>query len=178
MTTEQVIAMALEVGFDHVGEIDPKDLKFLPEVRDMCSANRCHSYNKSWACPPACGTLEEITERARQYRRGIVIQSTGQMEDDFDVECMMETEKLQKKRFFEIIKLLQKEFPNCLGMSAGTCTLCPKCAYPDEPCRHPELMFPSMEAYGLLVSDACTSAGLEYYYGKNTMTYTSCILLD
>ena len=39
-------------------------------------------------------------------------------------------------------------------------------------------MFPSMEAYGLLVSDACTSAGLEYYYGKNTMTYTSCILLD
>ena len=104
MTTEQVIAMALEVGFDHVGEIDPKDLKFLPEVRDMCSANRCHAYNKSWACPPACGTLEEITERARQYHRGIVIQSTGQMEDDFDVECMMETEKLQKKSITRSIR--------------------------------------------------------------------------
>jgi hypothetical protein len=35
-----------------------------------------------------------------------------------------------------------------------------------------------MEAYGLLVSDVCQKAGLPYYYGKQTITYTSCILLE
>ena len=173
-----IIALAYEAGFSHVAELNMDALCTMEKVRDMCRADRCHAYGHTWSCPPACGTPEHCQKRMSAYPYGILLQTTGSMEDDFDVECMMETEKLQKKRFFEIIKLLQKEFPNCLGMSAGTCTLCPKCAYPDEPCRHPELMFPSMEAYGLLVSDACTSAGLEYYYGKNTMTYTSCILLD
>ena len=33
-----------------------------------------------------------------------------------------------------------------------------------------------MEAYGLFVSDICTRSGLNYNYGPNTLTYTSCVL--
>ena len=46
------------------------------------------------------------------------------------------------------------------------------------PCRYPDKLWPSMEAYGLLVSDACRSAGLEYYHGPGTITYSSCILIN
>ena len=56
---EDLKALAKECGFDVAEDLDPKTLKFLPEVRDMCAADRCRHYNKSWACPPACGTLEE-----------------------------------------------------------------------------------------------------------------------
>jgi len=37
-------------------------------------------------------------------------------------------------------------------------------------------MFCSMEACGILVSEACTLAGLKYYYGPGTLTYSSCVL--
>ena len=35
-----------------------------------------------------------------------------------------------------------------------------------------------MEAYGLVVSDTCTDSGMAYNYGKNTITYTGCVLVD
>lgn len=178
MTTEAVIALAKSIGFSHVGEVNLTKLKFLPEVRAMCESNRCQAYNKSWVCPPACGTLEEITEQARRYQRGVLVQTTAQMEDDFDLDTMMEAEQLQKEHFFALVDRLRDQFPHLLPMAAGTCTLCKTCSYPDAPCRFPDKAFTSMEAYGLMVSDVCKQSGLGYYYGPQTITYTSCILLD
>ena len=40
------------------------------------------------------------------------------------------------------------------------------------------LAHPSMEAYGLMVADVCALAGLKYYYGPNSISYTSCILIN
>lgn len=178
MTMEELLELAVRTGFTHVGPMKTEDLRFLPEVRDMCAADRCHNYGKCWTCPPHCGTLEEISARASGYQRGILVQSTGEMEDDFDVECMMETEKLQKKRFQDLVQQVRNVFPRCLPMASGACTVCSACACPDAPCRFPEKAIPSMEAYGLVVSEVCQQSGLPYYYGPKTITYTSCILLD
>ena len=175
---QQLTQLALEQGFDQVGPLDPSMLEFLPEVRDMCAADRCQSYNKTWTCPPACGTLEEISARAAAYRRGVLLQSTGEMEDDFDVEAMMDTERLQKERFRAFVDRVREEYPNCLPMSSGACSVCPACTYPDAPCRFPHLAIPSMEAYGLVVSQVCQDSGLPYYYGPRTITYTACVLVD
>lgn len=164
-------------GFTEAGVLNTASLEFMPEVRDMCAADRCRSYNRCWTCPPACGTIEEISKKARKYTGGIIVQSVGQMEDEFDVEVMMETEQLQKERFYKLVDYIKKENPDCLPMSAGTCTICKKCSYPDAPCRFPDKAYPSMEAYGLFVSKVCEQSGVKYYYGKNTITYTSCILL-
>lgn len=178
MTTEAVINLAKSIGFSHAGKVNIAELKFLPEVRDMCASNRCQSYGKSWVCPPACGSLEEITQKAQQYHRGVLVQTTAQMEDDFDLETMMEAEQHQKEHFYALVDALREDFPQLLPMSCGTCTLCKSCSYPDAPCRFPNKAFTSMEAYGLMVSDVCKQSGLGYYYGPQTITYTSCILLD
>ena len=86
-------------GFEEAGALNVEALEFLPEVRQMCAADRCRSFNRNWSCPPGCGTLEEISERVKPYTRGILVQSIGQLEDEFDVETMMETEHTQKARF-------------------------------------------------------------------------------
>jgi predicted metal-binding protein len=143
----------------------------------MCAADRCHSYGKCWTCPPACGTLEEIAEKAAGYRRGVLLQSTGQMEDDFDVDCMMETERLQKERFQALVERVREVEPDCLPMASGACQICAACTCPDAPCRFPDRAIPSMEAYGLVVSEICQQSNLPYYYGPKTITYTSCVLL-
>lgn len=158
--------------------MDPRKLAFLPEVREMCASDRCHMYGKCWTCPPGCGTLEEIRKKALTYRRGILLQSTGCLEDEFDAETMQQTEARHKQRFRAFAEQLRQWAPGCMPMGSGPCEICSSCTYPDQPCRFPQKAVPSMEACGLLVSEVCQSSGLGYYYGPKTMTYSSCALID
>ncbi len=178
MRDKDLMALACKVGFDHAGIICADILEFMPEVREMCAADKCRSYDRNWSCPPGCGTLEELEQRAKGYIRGILLQSTGDLEDDFDFESMAATEKRHKNQFFAFVRQIQDEFPGCFPMGSGACTLCPVCTYPDAPCRHPELVYPSMEACGLMVSQVCRDGGIGYYYGRGTITYTAMVLLD
>jgi len=171
------IKQALICGFSRAGALNMEALDFLPEVRQMCAADLCQSFGKRWTCPPACGSLESISKKAGAYHYGILVQTVGQMEGDFDYETMEETGKLHNQNFQCLLKKLQKSYPQLLPMGAGTCTICAECTYPDEPCRFPEYAYPSMEAYGLFVSDVCEKSGMPYYSGRQTITYTSCFLL-
>jgi predicted metal-binding protein len=166
-----------EFGFEETGRLNMEALVFMPEVRAMCEADRCKAYGKCWSCPPGCGTLEEISERAKAYQEGIIVQSVGQLEDEFDIETMMEIDKLHVKRFAQFAAAVREIQPDCLPMAAGACSVCETCTCPDAPCRFPDRAIPSMEAYGLFVSDVCTRSGMKYNYGKCTICYTSCILL-
>lgn len=74
-----LIKLASEAGFSRAVMFDPAILKPLPEVRDMCRADRCHVYGKNWSCPPGSGTLQEAAAIMRKYPRGILVQSTGQL---------------------------------------------------------------------------------------------------
>ncbi|MDO5132121.1 MAG: DUF2284 domain-containing protein [Eubacteriales bacterium] len=176
MTQEDAISLAEELGFAGRGIFAAKDLKFLKEVRDMCKSDRCGKYNKTWTCPPACGTLAESRKKAGQYDWGIVLQTTAQMEDEFDGEAIEEAQVTQQDRFIEYCARLRETGTDFLPMGSGGCGQCIKCTYPDAPCRFPDKAYVSMEAYGLLVTDVCKSADTPYYYGKNTVTFTSCVL--
>jgi len=169
-------AAARESGFDTVAPLDPATLKFLPEVRSMCAAGRCRSFDKNWSCPPACGPLELWEEKSSRYDTGLILQTVGEREDSYDIEAMMEAAELNKRRVDVLADKLLAEKADFLMMSAGTCTRCEKCAYPNEPCRFPEKLFPSMEACGLFVSQVCTDNGVKYNYGDDKIAYTCCIL--
>lgn len=174
MTYEEIQALAEEIGFTHCGPLDPATIELKPQVRDMCAT--CQMYDKRWSCPPGCGSLETIGEKIHRYSRGILLQSTGEIEDSFDFEAMQEIEAAHKTRFTAIHDaLLNREIPH-LAMGAGCCTMCKECTYPDKPCRFPEKMVSSMEASGMVVVEVCQANNQPYYYGSETMTYTSCIL--
>ncbi len=168
----------LEIGFEHAIFFDPAQLDFRQDVRDMCTADKCHLYDRCWVCPPACGDVSKSVEKAKKYTRAVMMQTTRQLEDSFDIETMMEAAESHKKRFSQAVDLMRGYDPDCLPMGAGGCNICKKCTYPDEPCRFPDKAFTSMEAYGLFVAAECKKAGLEYNYGPNTLTYSSCILFN
>jgi predicted metal-binding protein len=178
MQTEQLRDEARRAGFEQFAELKTDTLRFLPQVREMCRADRCHSFGKSWACPPGCGTLEACAARAAKYRRGILVQTVGEVEDSFDIEGMQSLEKKHKKNFQKFVRKLRKTCPGLLPMGAGACSLCKTCTYPEKPCRFPEQAFASMEACGLWVSEVCEKNGLRYNYGPNHIAYTSCVLVD
>ena len=174
---KKLIDQAIRMGFTHAGRLNLEALIFMPEVRQMCSADKCHSYNKNWRCPPACGSIEDASKKASEYNFGLIVQTTGDMEDDFDYETIQITSKKHTENFYKLIKELKKDHTDLLPMGAGTCTLCETCSYPDEPCRHPDISISSMEAYGLWVSKVCELSGIPYYYGKQKLTFTSLYLL-
>lgn len=166
---------AKDAGFTHIAPLDPASITLKEEVRQMCAA--CSRYSRCWSCPPACGTLEECGQRISRYRKGILVQTTGQLEDAFDGETMMETEALHKANFRAFVESLDPN-QSFLPLSAGCCQLCKSCTCPDSPCHFPERMISSMEAYGMVVTEVCKANDLPYYYGENTITYTSCLLFD
>ena len=173
----KITELAKAQGFSQAALLDCRTIELKPEVRQMCEANTCHMYGKCWSCPPGCGSLETCREKIAGYRYGVLVQTTGQLEDDLDGETMMETEALHKEHFYGFERILRKQYPDMLAIGAGCCTKCQKCTYPEEPCRFPKEAFSSMEAYGMVVTQICQANGLAYYYGPCTITYTSCYLL-
>lgn len=178
---QTIIADALKtadaVGFERSAPLTRDALLFREEVRAMCRADRCRSYGKTWSCPPGCGTLEQMREKASAFSDGILVETVGKMEDEFDFEAIERAASLHKKRFEALITALRRMGHPILPMGAGRCTICELCTYPDAPCRFPERAFPSMEAAGLLVSDVCEKCGIPYYNGKNTTTFIGCVLI-
>ena len=173
-----LVEQALAFGFSHAGLLDTGTLELRSEVRDMCAVGKCGKYNKSWVCPPACGTFEEITAKIAGYRKGLIVQTTAELEDEFDFDGMKEAAELQKMRFIGFRKALLGQWPDLVALGSGGCRVCEACTWPDSPCRHPEEATMSMEAAGLVVSDVCRDNGMDYYYGPKTLTYTGCYILE
>lgn len=160
-----------ESGFEGIGEFDPKALVTRQEVRDMCIANSCDQYGKSWACPPAIPGHEEYQELFFTYAGGFVFQTVAQMEDDFDYESIEAAQKLHAERFEKLSEAVKGLSLETMLFAAGSCKLCNQCTYPDNPCVHPEKVFPSLEACGLVVSEVCELAQVPYYHGRGTVAF-------
>ena len=174
---EQLAALAGECGFTHCAPLDISTLEFLQDVRDMCNEKQCSSFNKSWSCPPACASLEEMRERTKSYSVGLLVQTVGELEDSYDWEGIMDAGARHKANFGRLWDELDKLYPSVFAMGAGVCKLCESCTYPDKPCRFPDRMSASMEACGLFVSKVCTDNNLKYNYGQDKIAFTSCFLV-
>ena len=86
-------------GFTHVAYLDADTIQLMPDVRQMCASNSCHMYGANWCCPTGIGDLSECEKKIRQYKKGILVQTVGELEDELDGETMMETEAEHKKHF-------------------------------------------------------------------------------
>ena len=170
------LSLAAEGGFSHCAPLCMAAAVPRREVRGMCAADRCGKWGRCWSCPPACGTLEQAASRIARFDRGILVQSTAELADEFDYQGIMRLTEEHKRRFADFARQARLVYPDCLPLTAGTCMLCRTCTYPDRPCRYPNRRLSSMEAYGLFVSDVCTKSGLSYNYGPRTLTFTSCVL--
>ena len=175
--TEEAMALAKQCGFETEAALDPHTIVLHEEVRAMCAEGKCKAYGHNWTCPPACGDLDACRAVLGGFRKGVIVQTVGKLEDSLDYESMMDAAALHKKRFAAFAELVKERWPNAVCLGAGGCTICEKCNYP-EPCRFPKRALSSMEGYGMLVSEVCKENGVPYYYGENTIAFFGCCLLE
>ena len=169
------IDLALQSGFTAAAPLCMDALLPRQDIRDMCRADKCGAYGKNWTCPPHCGTLQECGQKLQSYTQGILLQTTGMLQKAVDTKGYRETEQKHLQQFYAFCRLLKEEYPQALCLGSGGCRICQSCAFP-EPCRFPQLACPSMEGYGLFVTQVCRDSNIPYYYGEKTVTYTACVL--
>ncbi len=176
----QFLKLTQDAAFTaHYAEIDVADIVFDAELRKACEANTCGAYGKNYMCPPACGEINELIEKAKGYHRAFVYQTIYPLEDSFDFEGMTEAARVHDEVSQGMCQAARQADPGCLMLGAGGCSICKRCAMLDEePCRFPEKAFPSVESYGIYVSKLAEACGMKYINGANTVTYFGAVLYN
>lgn len=180
MNYESLLEQVRGLGAYKAAIVPVSEVQFDPYFRTMCESNACGNYGKCWMCPPSAGDIHSLIQEAQSYDRVLVYQTVGQLEDSFDFEGMMEAARTHNLLALKLGKLFASlPFPRKLHLGAGGCHVCPVCAKrTEEPCRHPDLAMPSLETYGINVSQLASSGGLKYIHGENTVTYFGSLLFS
>lgn len=152
-----------------------EELPFSERIRTVCR-QECPRYGKTWACPPAVGTVEECRRRCLSYPDGLLIVTLAEVADIGSMEQALATRPPHEALTRLVASLLREQGAQVMGLSTDSCAVCDRCAYPDAPCRHPELMFPCVESHGIVVTELADRLGVEYQYGGNTVTWFSLLL--
>ena len=142
-----------ETGVYEFGFANPSEIEYLQMIRDICVENTCRQFGKTWACPPAVGTIEECRDRCLQYDTMLVFTGLYQLKGSFDFEGMMSGMHDFKGIADRMDELLASYLGDYFVLSNESCDRCTSCTYPDAVCRFPEKLHHSIEGYGILVSD-------------------------
>lgn len=177
---EKMAAEALKLGAYKASVIEVKSITLDRAFRDMCESNACGVYGKCYMCPPDVGDIDVLMREVGNYDYALVYQTVTELEDSFDFEGMIEA----KKRSYPLAQSLRKVFSDMnvtkvLHLGAGGCGVCATCAKrTGEPCRFPEKAMPSLEAYGVNVSELAKASGMKYINGQDTVTYFGAVLFS
>jgi len=135
--------------------------EYIQNYRDadkfICYCKQCDRYNACWACPPFDF---DVDKRLANYKNAYIIGTKVTLSDELLSECIGAQQCtdtsyriLQEVRQSLDGKILEleKQHPNSLAFSAGTCFLCKKeecMRISGKPCLHPDKIRPSLEACG------------------------------
>lgn len=156
--------------------IDPKQLDFADRIRYICEHD-CPMYGSSWACPPAVGSVEECKARCLSYENCLLISTITEVADITDIHETLETRHPHEEITNQVRDLMQEMGVEPFVLSTESCAVCETCAYKQGfPCRRPERMHPCVESQGINIIPTLESAGIDFQYGANIVTWVSLLL--
>ena len=144
-----------------------KDFRDVATFEECCRA--CPNYGKRWGCPPFDhDTLNDLLPYERVMIVGVKVSPYDgklPMEQVYDL-IRPELERVNS-RLLELERLTG-------GLAFGFVSKCPYCngapcaRREGKPCRHPDVVRPSLEAYGFNVSlTASEVLGIDMVWGKD-----------
>ena len=175
MDRERLEAQLAELPLYQYAFIDTGDLLFSDRIRWICE-HECPMYGKTWACPPAVGSVEECKKRCKQYPEGLLIATIAEVSDIANMEETLATRAPHEEITRQVHAMVQEQAGDTMVLSTEACAVCESCAYPDAPCRHADKMYPCLESQGIVVTDLAQKAGIDFYADGNLVTWFSLIL--
>ena len=151
------------------------ELVFSEKVRTICRT-QCPQYGKSWACPPAVGSVAACQAHCLSYPTALLITSLAEVADIADMEATLATREGHEELTRQVNALFRAQGVETFVLSTESCAICEHCAYPGAPCRFPEKMFPCVESQGILVTDLAEKFHIDFQAGGNLVTWFSLLL--
>ena len=111
---------ARALGFTAAETMAVKDLVIVPEYRMFCEENLCGNYNVLPACPPASGTVEEMTARVRRYQTALVLMMEVTPKDYSDHQEQKAAKRHQNELTQKLLNIMHEDgTTDTLMMGAG-----------------------------------------------------------
>ena len=156
-------------------DVDPSALEFTDRIRWICE-HECPMYNKTWACPPAVGSIQRCREHCLGYKNCLMISTIAEVMDISDIEETLATRPAHEEVTNQVRQLFREQGVEPYVLSTEACSICEKCAWlEDQPCRHPDRMHPCVESHGINVIPILDEQGITFQYGENIVTWISLL---
>ena len=176
---EEMVRMAEEAGFAGAALVDTKDIPFEPGFLVCCEENLCGKYGVNYACPPDCGTPQQMAARITAHRHALVLQTIWEIDDPMDNAKVKPAKAAHNRMERALIDRLQEKWPGGFMVGAIGCSLCETCAITEgKPCRFPALKFSCMSAYCIFVRELAERCGLEYDCGSGLVALFGLYVFD
>ena len=179
MLNKEILEQQLaELPLLSYGFIDPKELDFTQRVRYICQSE-CPMYGKSWACPPAVGSVEECKGRCFAYNQCLIIATLTEITSIANIEEALATRADHEAITNTVVDMLRQQGIEPYVLSTEACAECERCAYLDgQPCRFPGRMHPCVESHGINVIPAMEYLDIPFISGENLVTWLSLLLFS
>ena len=178
MNRERLEAQLQELPLYACFYTDPKNLEFSGRVRWICE-NECPRYGKSYACPPAVGSVEQCRARCLGYGACLVIGTITETEDISDITASLATRADHEALTNQVAELMRAQGVEPYILSTDSCAICDSCAVGEgKPCRFPEKMHPCVESHGINLIPVLEENGLEFQYGGDLITWYSLLFFN
>ena len=178
MDREKLEQQLAELPLYVYADVDPKSLEFSERIRYICQAE-CPMYNKTWACPPAVGTVDQCHCKCLSYQNCLLIGTISQVEGEYCMEKSLATRPEHEALTNQIRQFFRDQGIEPYILSTEACAVCERCAWLDgQPCRYPERMHPCLESHGINIIPTLESLGLEFNFAADVITWYSLLFFN
>lgn len=153
-----------------------QELEFSDQIRWICQ-QECPMYGKSWACPPAVGSVSQCRSKCFTYENCLLISTIVEVYDIANIEETLKTRPEHEEITNQVRDMMRAQGIEPYVLSTEACAACERCAYLDgDSCRFPEKMHPCVESHGINMLPMIEELGLMFQYGENVVTWFSLLL--
>ena len=155
--------------------IDPNSLEFSDRIRWICE-HECPMCDRTWACPPAVGPVENCRKKCLSYENCLMIATIVEVADIANINETLATRPEHEAITNEVRDLMRQQGVDPYVLSTEACVECDRCAWLDgQPCRHPDRMHPCVESHGINLIPTLEENGIEFQFGANVVTWVSLL---
>ena len=159
-------------------EFTTDELTFSDRIRWICE-HECPMYGKTWACPPAVGSVSSCRCKCGSYGSCLMISTIVEVTDIGDIDATLATRGDHEAVTNQVRDLLRQQGVEPYVLSTEACAECDHCAWLDgEPCRFPDRMHPCVESHGINILGLLDEMGLSFQYGENVVTWFSLLFFN
>lgn len=169
MTDNQLIQWARQEGFQGA-VICGREIPTDPGFRKFCEENLCGNYGASYACPPDCGSAEEMIARLQAQKRVLVLEKTWEVRSFSDPETVKRAKNGHNSALLRLMEILRQQGYRCFGAGYNGCPLCSPCRHSlGEPCPFPEERIACLSAYCVDVGKLAEKCALPFAWEQGKL---------